>query len=125
MRFRPRHALGALLGSGILLILWLTHPYYETWHGYEAISSSRRLLANRAPAAKHPILIVQHLPKGSLAAASRASHALYAKGWGYRYSGDSGRYVEDGPRGCLNKEHVLRRVLARELRSEQPAEWLV
>ncbi|CAK9780230.1 hypothetical protein CC85DRAFT_283357 [Cutaneotrichosporon oleaginosum] len=125
MRFRSRHALGVLIGAGVLLVIFLTHPFYESWHGFEAISKSRRLLAYRSPTAKHPILIVQHLPKGSLATASRASHALYAKAWGYRYSGDSGKYVEDGPRGFLNKEHVLRRVLLRELRSEQPAQWIV
>ncbi|BEI84437.1 hypothetical protein CcaverHIS002_0410410 [Cutaneotrichosporon cavernicola] len=125
MRFRSRHLVGLLIGAGVILTIFLTSPFYAEWHGFKAISASRRLLANRAPAAKHPVIIVQHIPKGSLAVASRASHALYAKAWGYRYSGDSHSYVEDGPRGCLNKEHVLRRVLARELSAKQPAEWIV
>lgn len=111
--------------SVFLLIIYLTHPYYDTWHGFQAISDSRRLLANRPATTKHPILILQHLPKGSLALASRASHALYAKAWGYRYAGDSGKYVEDGPRGCLNKEHVLHAAMRRELTSPKPAEWIV
>ncbi|GMK56841.1 hypothetical protein CspeluHIS016_0306810 [Cutaneotrichosporon spelunceum] len=125
MRFRSRHLLALLIGAGVILLLFLTHPYYEEWHGFQAISASRRLLEHRAPVEKHPVLVVQHLPKGSLATASRASHALYCKAWGYRYSGDTGSYVEDGPRGCLNKQHVLLRVLERELRSSQPAEWII
>lgn len=125
MRLRPRHALIALISLALLSIIYLTHPYYETWHGFAAISASRRLLSHRRGEQQHPLLILQHLPRGSLASASRASHAMYARAWGYRYMGDGGRYVEDGPRGCLNKEWAMKNVLERELASARPAEWIM
>lgn len=113
------------IGFLILLILWLSLPSLDA-RGGQAILSSLEATVPSAQETRR-ILILQHMPlRDQLGLASRRSHKLYARAWGYRYDAIPGDYTSSSRlHPSFNKQYVLRDIMERELARKDGAQWIL